>query len=68
MRSKRDQRRLRLGGKRTGHKDRLAERFAQPLQPANQIDGGADGSEIQAIRCADIAPENLAKMQSGAEG
>ena len=41
---------------------------AQPLQPADQIDGGADGGEIQTIRCADIAPENLAKMQSDAEG
>ena len=68
MRSKRDQRRLCLGGKRAGHKDRLAQRFAQPLQPADQIDGGADGGEIQAIRRADIAPEDLAKMQGGAEG
>jgi YD repeat-containing protein len=46
MRSKRDQRHLRLGGKRAGHKDRLAQRFAQPLQPADQIDGRADGGEI----------------------
>src|SRR5262249_6262174 len=53
MRSKRDQRHLRLGGKCAGHKDRLAQRFAQPLQPADQIDGGADGGEIQAIRRAD---------------
>ena len=68
MRSKRDQRHLRLGGKRAGHKDRLAQRFTQPLQPADQIDGGADGGEIKAIRRADIAPENLAKMQSDAEG
>jgi len=68
MCSKRDQQRLCLGGKRAGHKDRLAQRFAQPLQPADQIDGGANGSEIQAIRRADIASENLAKMQSGAEG
>src|SRR5215470_19118185 len=67
MCSERDQRRLRLGGKRAGHEDRLAQRFAQPLQPADQVDGGADGGEIQAIRRADIAPENLAKMQSGAE-
>ncbi len=68
MRSERDQRQLRLGGKRAGHKDCLAQRFAQPLQPADQIDGGADGGEIETIRRADIAPENLAKMQSGAEG
>ena len=46
MRSKRDQRRRRFGGKRAGHKDRLAQWFAQPLQPADQIDGGADGGEI----------------------
>ena len=66
--STRDQRRLCLGGKRAGHKDRLAQWFARPLQAADQIDGGADSGEIQAIRGADIAPENVAKMQGGAEG
>src|SRR5262249_13691793 len=33
----------------------------------HQIDGGADGREVEAIPRANIAPENLAKMQSGAE-
>jgi SAM-dependent methyltransferase len=56
MRSERDQRRFGLGGERARHENRLAERPAQPFQPADQIDGGADRREIQAIGGADIAP------------
>src|SRR5262249_43826973 len=62
MRSKRDQRHLRLGGKCAGHKDRLAQRFAQPLQPADQIDGGADGGGINAGRRRGITTQNIAHM------
>src|SRR5262249_58052119 len=62
MRSERDQRRLRLSGKRGGYEDRLAQRFAQPLQPADQIDGGADGGATQPIPPASLAPQNFAQM------
>ena len=67
MRSECDQRRVGLSRERTRHQHRLAERPAQPLEPADQIDGGADRREIQAVGSADIAPQHLAEMQRGAE-
>ena len=47
--------------------DRPVERPAQPFQPADQIDGGADRGEVEPVGRADIAPEHLAEMQRGAE-
>ena len=56
-----------LGGECARDKDDLVERPAQPLQPADQIDGGTDRGEIQAIGGADIAPQHLAEVQGDAE-
>ena len=46
---------------------RTAERLAQALQPAHQIDRGADGGEVEPVGGADVAPEDFAEMQRGAE-
>src|SRR5262249_61512744 len=68
MRSERDQRRLRLGGKRAGHEDRLAQRLAQPLQPADQIDGGARGGgkprKPPAPTCPEKPPTSRKRAQT----
>ena len=56
-----------LGGEGARDEDRLPKRPAQPLEPADQIDGRADGGEIEPIGGADIAPQDLAEMQGGAE-
>ena len=56
-----------FGGEDARDQDGLVERPAQPFQPADQIDGGADRREIQPIGSTDIAPEHLAEMQRGAE-
>src|SRR6266478_2853539 len=68
MRSERYQRYSGLGGECARDKDGLVERPAEPFQPADQIDGGADRREIQPIGSTDIAPEYLAEVQGGAEG
>ena len=46
MRSERDQRRLRLGGQRAGHEDRLAQRFAQPT---DRLDFTAIGPAVNLV-------------------
>ena len=56
------------GGGCARDQDRTAEGSAQPLQPAHQVDGGADGSEVQPVGRTDIAPQYLAEMQRRAEG
>src|SRR6476661_8809224 len=67
MRSERYQRYSGLGGECARDKDGLVERLAQPLEPANQIDGGTDRREIEPVSSTDIAPEHLAEVQGGAE-
>ena len=56
-----------LGGDGARDQHRPAERPAQTLQPADQVDRGADGSEIQAVDRADVAPQHLTEMQRHAE-
>jgi hypothetical protein len=41
---------------------RLAERPAQPLQPADQVDREAGGGEVQPVGRPDIAPQYLAQL------
>src|SRR4029077_10538641 len=66
--AQRQQRRRSLGGNRARDQHRSAEWPAQPLNPADKVDGGADGVEVQPVGSADIAPQHLAEMQRRAEG
>jgi TetR/AcrR family transcriptional repressor of nem operon len=66
--AERHQRRGGLGGDGTRDQHRPAERPAQPLQPADQIDRRADGGEVQPVGRPNIAPQYLAEMQRRAEG
>ena len=68
MRSERDQRHIGFGGERARDQDGLAERPAEPFEPADQINGGTDRREIQPVGGTDIAPEYLAEVQGDAEG
>src|SRR6476620_6279973 len=49
MRAQWEQRRGSLGRERAGDQDGPAERPAQPFQPADQVDGGADRGEVQPV-------------------
>ena len=66
--SKRDQWRSGFRGEGARDEDGLAERTAEALQAADQIDGGTDRGEIEPVGRADIAPQHLAEMQRDAEG
>ena len=50
-----------------GEQHRATERPAQAFQPADQVDGGADGGEIQPVGGADVAPQHFADMQRRAK-
>ena len=66
MFAERHQRRAGLGSDRTRDQHGVAERPAQSLEPADEIDRGADGGEIEPVGGADIAPQNFAEMQAAA--
>ena len=57
-----------LGSNRAGDQHLPPERPAQPLQPTDEVDCGADRGEIQPIGRTDVAPQYLAEMQRRAEG
>ena len=66
--AQRHRRRGGLGRDRDRDQHRPAERPAQPLHPAKQVDRGADRGEVQPVGRADMAPQDLAQMQRRAEG
>ena len=67
MFAERHQRRAGLGSDRTRDQHGVAEWSAQSLEPADEVDRGADGGEIKPVRGADIAPQDFAEMQRRAE-
>src|SRR6516162_7583235 len=62
MFAERHQRRAGLGSDRTRDQHGVAERPAQSLEPADEVDRGADGGEIEPVGGADIAPQDFAEM------
>jgi len=66
--AERNERRRRLGRHCPRHEHAAAQRLAQTFEPADQIDGGADGGEVEPVGGADIAPQHLAQMKRHAEG
>ena len=67
MLAERHQRRAGLGSDRTLDQHGVPEWPAQSLEPADEIDRGADGGEIEPVGGADIAPQEFAEMQRCAE-
>ena len=46
----------------------MPERLAQPLEPADQVDGGADGGEIQPVGGADLVAQFNGEGAGGGGG
>src|SRR5258708_40254086 len=52
-------------GKFLRNQQRMAGEFGLLLEPAGEVDGGADDGEIEAVGRADIAVADIADMRAG---
>src|SRR5712664_1395572 len=64
METKRDERAAAGAGEIARDEKRTIEPLGQRLEPAREIDGGADGGEIEPVDGADIAEDDLADMNA----